>query len=206
MLKASIEVAAPVPKPLKLQYAKYYFATWQSHWMFLVPAFIMGVLLYTLKRYHIGTPTVYFPLLTLLPTAAFYAIIFGSGSTLDDARQAGWLFPAAEQNSFWSQLEGAYGGLAAGRVEWSALPAAIPSWLVGLLIVNLDNMLKLASTEASLAIDFDYSHEMVTIPTRSTAPCCAWPCLASPCLALALPYLDFDLTCFASSLISMGRS
>ena len=28
-----------------------------------------------------------------------------------------------------------------------ALPAVLPTWLVMLLIVNLDNMLKLASTE-----------------------------------------------------------
>ena len=31
---------------------------------------------------------------------------------------------------------------------------------VSLTIVNLDHMLKLASTESSLAIDFDYNHEM----------------------------------------------
>ena len=37
----------------------------------------------------------------------------------------------------------------------------LPTWLVMLLIVNLDNMLKLASTESALAVDFDYNHEML---------------------------------------------
>ena len=47
------------------------------------------------------------------------------------------------------------------NVRWQALPAVVPTWLVMLLIVTLDNMLKLASTESALAIDFDYNHEML---------------------------------------------
>ena len=33
----------------------------------------------------------------------------------------------------------------AGDVHWAALPACLPTWLVMLLIVNLDNMLTLAA-------------------------------------------------------------
>lgn len=72
--------------------------------------------------------------------------------SLDEARDIGWLFEKKERNNFWSQFTELYGGMGEGRVEWSALGAAVPSWLVMLVIVNLDNMLKLASTEAQVKL------------------------------------------------------
>ena len=43
VLKASIEVACPVDKPLKLAYYSYYFGSWQQSWLFFLPALPIGV-------------------------------------------------------------------------------------------------------------------------------------------------------------------
>ena len=53
-----------------------------------------------------------------------------------------------------------------------------PTWLVMVLIVSLDNMLKLASTESALQIDFDYNHEMRVggIASLLVGALCGSPC------------------------------
>ena len=89
VLKASIEVACPVDKPLKLAYYGYYFGSWRQSWLFFLPALPIGVPLYLLKRWHVGTPTLNFPLFILGPAVIFYAALFAQGLTLDDARALG---------------------------------------------------------------------------------------------------------------------
>ena len=116
-----------------------------------------------LKRHHIGKPTHNFPALIAGPILLFYVIIYGGGYTVDDARAQGWLFPKGDANStvaFYGSWDALYGGMGAGQVSWGSLAGCLPTWIVMLLIVLLDDMLKLASTEASLAIDFDYNAEM----------------------------------------------
>lgn len=138
VLKKSVEVACPTEYKLKLDYLKYYFGSWAGSWMFLIPALPIGLTLYALKRYHIGRPTVYFPFFVVVPTAVFYTVIYAQGIGLEEARAMGWLFaPKAAQNQFWAQYAEMYGSL--GTVRWDALSAAWPSWIVMLLIVNLDS-------------------------------------------------------------------
>ena len=55
--------------------------------------------------------------LILVPTAIFYVVVYGSGHTLEEARESGWLFPTAEQNRFWSQFEELYGGVGRDAVH-----------------------------------------------------------------------------------------
>ena len=163
VLKASVSIATPVDKKLKWKYYAYFFGSWKSSWCYLLPALPVGVPLYFLKRWHIGKPTINFPLFIIVPISVFYAIIIGGGWTIEEAREGGWLFPTAnssETSQFWSAWEEMYGGMVGGRVSWTSLTSCVPTWIVMILIVILDNGLKLASTEASLAIDFDYNHEM----------------------------------------------
>jgi SulP family sulfate permease len=75
VLKASVEVACPVGKPLKLKYLPYFFGTWEESWKFILPALPIGVPLYLLKRYHIGRPTLNFPLFIIGPALIFYAAL-----------------------------------------------------------------------------------------------------------------------------------
>ena len=86
VLKAGIAVACPVGKKVKLEYLEYYFGSWETSWKFLVPAVPIGVLLYFLKRNHLGQPTVYFPFLILVNAAG----------RLDTERPRPPLTPAAD--------------------------------------------------------------------------------------------------------------
>jgi SulP family sulfate permease len=163
VIKKAIEVASPVEYGLKLKYVipgKFPLFSWEDVWIYQMPAIPIGCLLYYLKRNHIGKPTVYFPFFIAVPTIIFYIIVLAQGLSLDEVREMGWLFPEQSANTFTAHWEEMYGGLFGGRIEWTALPSAIPSWFVMVIIVNIDNMLKLASTEASLGIDFDYNREM----------------------------------------------
>ena len=160
VLKASAEIGTPYSKPLKFKYYKYYFRSFDTYWKYLLPAVPIGVPLYLLKRYHIGRPTLNFPAFILVPTAIFYVAVYAGGSSLDAARQQGWLFPPSNTSNFWDAWDGLYGGITREQIAWDSLSACVPTWVVMILIVNLDNMLKLASTETSLSIDLDYNNEM----------------------------------------------
>ena len=73
-----------------------------------------------------------------------------------DLRDEGWLYPVAKQNLFWKQWATMYGG----PIAWDALPQCVSVWAVMLLILCVDNLLKLASSEAVLGVDLEYNHEM----------------------------------------------
>ena len=71
----------------------------------------------------------------------------GKGESLDAMRERKWFYPPSNSSTFYSQWQIGYGGALAGDVQWSALATGLPSWLIMILIVCLDNMLKLSSTE-----------------------------------------------------------
>ena len=180
VLKASISIATPLDKPLKWKYYVYFFGSWEYSWSYLLPALPVGLPLYLLKRWHIGKPTINFPLFIIAPISVFYGVVFAGGWSIDEAREGGWLFPTSNNSDglrFWSAWEEMYGGMYAGDVSWISLFACLPSWIVMIFIVVLDNGLKLASTEASLAIDFNYNHEMTVGggATLLSAVCCGSP-------------------------------
>ena len=62
-------------------------------------------------------------------------------------RERKWFYPPSNSSTFYSTWQIGYGGAFAGEVQWSALATGLPSWLIMILIVCLDNMLKLSSTE-----------------------------------------------------------
>ena len=211
VVKAAIEVASGRKFKFESKYLGYIFGGWEQSWMLLIPALGIGVTLYVLKRKHWGSPTVYFPLLILIPAAVFYAAVYGSGLTLSDARALGWLNTEQEQINFWDQWVKLYepavasmqpdaanynateacAAAAAAAVDrrmladavaalpdanatgvgdactappivvWSALGACVPTFLLMALILSLDNLLKLASTESALGLDLVFNYEMM---------------------------------------------
>ena len=69
--------------------------------------------------------TINFPLFIIGPAIIFYVILAAQGLSLDEARELGWLFEAADQNSFWTQWGELYGGIGRGDVHWQALPQCL---------------------------------------------------------------------------------
>ena len=131
-----------------------------EEWHLILPALPIGILLYLLKRNHIGKPAYNFPACIFIPTIIFYTILLASGGTIDSAREQGWLFPATEKQMFYKLWEESWGNFGTGSVAWSELLGCLPILAVMLPITCLDNMLKLASTETALEVDLDYNREM----------------------------------------------
>ena len=163
VFKASFEVATG--SPLKFfepdaYYLRKLFGGWHQSWKLIVPGLPVGFLLYFVKRLHLASPSLSFPVLILVPTALFYIIVFASGFDVEEMRRQKWFYPATSSFTFDELWEVGYGGALSGRVEWDALAPALPSWLIMIFIVCLDNVLKLSSTETALKIDFNYNREM----------------------------------------------
>mmetsp|Transcript_2425 Transcript_2425/g.4091 ORF Transcript_2425/g.4091 Transcript_2425/m.4091 type:complete len:1254 (+) Transcript_2425:103-3864(+) len=159
VLKAAIEVASPVPKPLKLHSLQMYL-DWETSGKHIVASLPVGVPLYLFKRYHIGKPTQIFPFFILVPLTVFYSVLLAQGITVDEARDAGWFHPKAPRNHFWLQWFKLYGKV--DEIEWWTLPKCVPTFMVMLIMVSLDNMLQLVSSESGLKVDFDYNQELKT--------------------------------------------
>lgn len=163
IIKSSFQVASGVP--LKIFKPKWYyilklFGTWDKSWKLILPGIPIGLILYANKRWHLYNMSIVFPVFIIVPTAAFYVLVYASGSTIDEMRSAKWYYPESEASAFYTHWQLGYGGFFSGRIEWSALATALPSWVIMIGIVCLDNMLKLASTESALKIDLDYNREM----------------------------------------------
>jgi hypothetical protein len=58
-------------------------------WRLLVPGVVMGSLMYTSKRLHVGHPLLVFPLLVGGPVLIFHIARVAMGMSLDDTRAAG---------------------------------------------------------------------------------------------------------------------
>ena len=107
VIKASLEVASG--SPLKLFYpgGKYLiklFGSWDKSWRLLLPGIPIGLALYFMKRWHLASPSITFPVLICVPTAIFYALLFATGSTMDSMRDLGWFYPQSEASTFYEQV------------------------------------------------------------------------------------------------------
>uniref|UniRef100_A0A7S4C834 Calmodulin n=1 Tax=Eutreptiella gymnastica TaxID=73025 RepID=A0A7S4C834_9EUGL len=124
-------------------------------WLWLVPALAVGVPLYTLKRYNIIRSVFLFPAFLIIPIVAFYSILFVTGTTLQEARHTGWLYPEARSGGcldHWLAFD-------YQNVNYSALLGTSSYMVIMIVIVAIDFLLKLAGTEDTLKIDVDFDHE-----------------------------------------------
>eukprot|EP00930_Biecheleria_cincta_P041895 TRINITY_DN28797_c0_g1_i1.p1 TRINITY_DN28797_c0_g1~~TRINITY_DN28797_c0_g1_i1.p1 ORF type:complete len:1451 (+),score=263.61 TRINITY_DN28797_c0_g1_i1:127-4353(+) len=137
------------------------------------PAAFLGVLMYFLKSLHIGNPAVVIPLLILVPLAIFYAIVYGSGSDLEQVRSQKYMFPEMEDIEFW-KVWSVWSEL--GKVNISAWLATLPDLVIMIIVCVLDCLLKLSGTENKLPVKVDKDKEMqlfglcniLTVGTGST--------------------------------------
>jgi len=141
---------------------------WQF-WVLLAPAVPIGVLLYLSKRFHISTPIVMIPLCLFGPFTLFYIISYGLGNDLNGVREydlcqgknfsCSYLYEEYPAVSLVEQWQNSYGSF--HLVEWYALVDVIPDYIVMLIIVSLDSLLKISGTKKNLKFnDLDYDHEM----------------------------------------------
>lgn len=86
----------------------------------------------------------------------FYAALYLTGSTFEDARDFGWIGPdveAAAPAEVFRLFE-------LGRVEWSALPGELPVWLGMVFVVSFSSCLDVAAIEIDMGKPLDTNAEL----------------------------------------------
>ena len=152
VIKSSVKIA--VGK------AWYYFLTPNSgeFWVLLLPALPLGICMYLLKRFHIGSPLVILPYFILVPVVVFYLCVGASQQTMEDVRGAGWMFDEFQTNMFWEQ----WSRLHFHKIQWDAVLETLPDTLVLVIIVTLDALmyLKKNKREMNMNVQMDLVHEL----------------------------------------------
>jgi len=118
-----------------------------NFWKLLLPMIPLGLPLFLMKRFHIGSPIFVFPFFVIFPVALFFCIVFASGLTLEDMRNQGWMFEEMSIGNFYEQ----WTKLDIILVDSSSVIACIPDIMILILVITLDAFLKLSSTRTELA-------------------------------------------------------
>jgi len=137
-----------------------------------IPAACIGVPLYFMKAMHIGNPAVVIPLMLLLPLGVFYFYIFVvSGSDLDYARKDKLMFPAMENIEFWKIWLDSLGKV--DKINISAWTTTLADLAIMLIVVVLDCLLKISSTESKLpvTVNKDYEIQLHGLGNLATVAC-----------------------------------
>lgn len=124
-----------------------------------IPAACVGVPLYFLKAHHIGNPALVIPVMLLLPLGVFYGyVLVVKQSTIDEARQDQFMFPHMDNVDFFRVWLDCIGK--SHRINFKAVTKIIPDLAVMIIVVLLDCLLKISSTEAKLPVTVDKDYEI----------------------------------------------
>jgi len=123
-----------------------------------IPAALVGVPLYFLKATHFGNPAIVMPLGLLIPLAMFYGLVYGSGSDVNQAREANFMFPEIQNVDFWTIWTDSIGK--SGQINIKAWMKTLPDLVIMIIVCVLDNLLKLSSTETKLPVKVDKDYEI----------------------------------------------
>jgi MFS superfamily sulfate permease-like transporter/CRP-like cAMP-binding protein len=167
--------AAPVPDTLsgKCGFSKM-LLTWDYGWKFLWPALPIGVPMYILKRYHIGSPRNWMPAFIIVPNVIFYMFL-GAEGLLDGLTPVesmvgcgkvspscphgnyNWFFPSSSSHDFREP----YAKWDNQKIRWDAVMSTMPVLILMTIIVSIDVLLKLAGTEKQLQVSLNMNREML---------------------------------------------
>lgn len=140
-------------------------------WMLFLPSLPIGLGLYFSKRLNIASPILTIPTLLFVPFAIFYTAVYASGSSLAHLRATNpcsahqnitcsWIFPNYERSPMSRQWIESFGQ--PQYISWSALSSSTPQFLIMLVILCVDSLLKISATKTHLKIpEIDYDHEVL---------------------------------------------
>lgn len=131
--------------------------TWHHQALRVVPGLLGGCLIYgavrTFRHMAVLPSGIAFLLL------AFYAALWGTGSTVWDATQHGWI-REMEAPPVWYRT---WDSLQLDRVVWSALPQLWATELSMIFVVALSSSLDVAAIELEMRRPLDYNRELSTV-------------------------------------------
>eukprot|EP00928_Gymnodinium_smaydae_P002165 TRINITY_DN10765_c0_g2_i4.p1 TRINITY_DN10765_c0_g2~~TRINITY_DN10765_c0_g2_i4.p1 ORF type:complete len:1488 (+),score=352.65 TRINITY_DN10765_c0_g2_i4:76-4539(+) len=128
-----------------------------------IPAVCIGVPLYFMKALHVGNPAIVIPAMLLIPLAIYYVIIFlvyqdDPNGFIYGARSSGLFFDVIEDVPFWKIWEDSI--FKAYRIDFNAWVATLPDMIIMVIVVLLDCLLKISSTESKLPVKVDKEWEI----------------------------------------------
>ncbi|CAI5745007.1 unnamed protein product [Peronospora destructor] len=97
--------------------------------------------------------------LTVILTT-FYGLLLITGSSLDDARAAGWV---AELPPTPRSLTQIYGFYDFSKINFSHMTDQIPTWIAMYFVVAFSSSLDVAAVETALGKPLDHNHELRTV-------------------------------------------
>ena len=123
----------------------------------IVPGLFCGIMIYVLVRRikHMAV----LPCCICGMCVVFYLVLLITGTTLEEARDAGWV-SAADDPPPW-YLTWTY--LRFDKVVWSVPPRQIPTLIGMTFVVALSSSLDVAAIELELKQPLDYNHELSTV-------------------------------------------
>ncbi len=128
----------------------WYFPGHPTFWRLLVPSIPVGVPMYLLKRFHIGSPLVSLTFYIFVPLAVFFIAVAGCGKSLEDLRgvDQGWLPDPVGQGHFYEQ----WAALDFSLVRGDAVLSSLPDCLVLIVVITLEAFLYLSTTKQELKL------------------------------------------------------
>ena len=124
--------------------------------LLLLPALPLGLCLYLLKRYHIGSKMIVLPFFLIVPPLIFFLSAFALDLSFDRLRQDGWMFERFTSAMFWEQ----WSRLDFTRVHWEAVAASLPDTFVLIIIITLDSLMYLRTSTREMNVRIDMVHEL----------------------------------------------
>lgn len=122
-----------------------------NFWRLLVPAIVLGLLMFVRERFQIGRPAIAVPLVMIFPVFVFSVAIFSSKTAEAQARAEGWLFPTLERDLPPSRLyEMSY--MSPELIDWYAIGNCMPTMVLMFLVVSTDALLKIAGLKKALQL------------------------------------------------------
>jgi len=125
--------------------------------LFVLPGLGIGICLYLiLKRFH---HFAVLPSLLVAIPVGFFMILAVTGTSLQHARDSGWVDTDTSTVSFWRVWE----LFKFGKVHWGVLPAQLGTWFAMYFVVAFSSCLDVAAIQLDLGKQLDFNHELKTV-------------------------------------------
>ncbi|CAM9163725.1 unnamed protein product, partial [Ectocarpus sp. 6 AP-2014] len=124
--------------------------------LLVLPAVLAGLVMYlSLRRFP--SPTT-LPLLMAAFLGTFFAFLWVTGTTLDEARAAGWVSPASPM----LPLNHAWDYFSFADIHWGAFVRVVPNLLAMIVVVAFSSCLDVAAIEMEMTKPLDFNGELQT--------------------------------------------
>lgn len=125
--------------------------------LLLLPGLMYGVLMYVLLR-NVRSPFT-LPCSMVGMLVAFHSLLWLTSTSLQDARDHGWVYPLTPQVPFYQ----AWTLYRAQDVQWSQLLPQFPRFVGMLLVVAFSSSLDVAAIEMEVGLPLNYDRELQTV-------------------------------------------